>query len=617
MKSQLRLALIGLALGVLLALVLAPQTRWLVRPQLAPGLINDAQSRRQFVQAHPDDYLVQLGGQPDRPVQTQLQYARSLVSRFPESESLRANILRYATLNLHLDRPDSSGNLLSGKPDPPPSPHPDSPPPTPAQLAAFDADAAAGERLDPDNAYFPFMRSVGLFAAHRDAEGLAAVRRAGTKTTWREYSEDEVEGGWRILDGVYGHREAVAGTAISASLLLPHYQVLRAAARLVTVKAVEEEQAGQAEEGLILRRSLAHCGDLMRAEANSYIGTLVGIAITTVSRSRPGGAAPITLEPGASLSPEINKQLTQKRLDAYCDYVTRLGHPEAAQEARAQAEAADQVRQLAAEHSFDSQFKDLTRLMLSLIAGWIIVTVLALFLLLGLAAWGLSRLPWMRRRRPLPVGTTVGVWSALVFSLLGVFLVADARSWEVTGYTLLLALMLLVPLAAFSVYAWFRPAFRRPLGQAVLAGVMTLAVLVLLAGLVAWRIRGITDYLAMIQDFQEMSSSDSQWLTNALLRGWASAGIDLAFLSVVPALLALILALAARVKRVPASVGLVEGFRAWTPPLVCALAVLYGGLTLWTVRQEGAVNYGLERSVHGEGPYLADLTGKRWPGPVR
>lgn len=613
-SQQTRLTLCGLALGVLLALLLAPQTRWLVWPQLMPGLISDAQSRQRFVQAHPNDYPVQLGAQPT----DSAGYSRSLVPRFPDNPSLRANLLRYETqVIVHtLNRPDSDGNLLLGKPDPPPNARRDSPPPTPAQLAAFDADAAAGERLDPDNAYFPFMRAIGLFAAHRDAAGLAAVRRAGTKTAWREYYEDEVKGKWAIMDGVYGHREAVAGSAIAAGLLFPQYAPLRAVARLVTVQAVEAEQVGRAEDGLALRRALARCGDLMRAESKSYIGTLVGIAIAAISHSRPGGAAPIKAEPGTPTSPESNDRLAQRRLDAYCEYVTRLGHPDAAQEARAQAAAGAQARHLSFDtFAFGSRLGDFARLETALVAGWVLAANLVLLLLVGGAAWGLGRLPRIRERRPLSAGATVGVWAVLLLSLTGLFFFHDTRPEEAGGAVLTVAVFLFVPLALLSVYAVLRPAFRRPFEQAALAGSVTLAVLGALTGLAAWETHGADTLVATVSQTLSLDGSDGS--PNVQPTTQAQLLLGVAFGTALPLLLAIILGIVARVKRVPASAGLVGGFRAWTPPLACALAVLYGGLTLWTARQESAVNYGLERSLHGEGQYLAELTGKPWPGPVR
>ena len=634
MKSrQTRLSLLGLALGVLLALVITPQTRWLVRPQLALGLTDDAQRQRRFVRDHPDDYSVQLAALPPGPPSPsqdssldqsaeqsadQLRHARSLVPRFPENPSLRANLLRYAAPGLYLPRAESSSNFLSGKPDVPPHPGRDAPPTPAAQLAAFDADAAAGEKLDPDNAYFPFMRAVGLFAARRDADGLAAVTRAGTKTAWREYYADEVEGGWRILDGVDGRHEAVAGMAAWGRLLFPHYQSLRDVALLVTARAVRQEQAGRPEEGLALRRSLARCGDLMRAESKSYIGTLVGIAVTTNSQLRPGGAAPILPAPGTSSSPDINARLLQDRLDAYCNYVTRLGHPEAAREAQAQAKAAEQVRHITlaiAKYGFGSSFQDVTRLTALLVISWALVADMALLLLLGLAAVVLGRLPRMRARRPLPAGAAVGVWVALLLGAALPLLSKDTRPEEAEGLILMGAVFLFVPLALLSIYAVLRPAFRRPFGRAVLSGAVTLAALSALSLVAARGMHGADALMTAVGQMLSLSGSDGGPVTD--LPDQQRVFLETAFAMALPLLLAVALSIAARVKRVPVSAGLVGGFRVWVPPLVCLLAALYGGLTLWTVRQEDAVNYGLSRSLHGEGQYLAELSGEPWPGPVR
>ena len=598
-----------------------------MRPQLLPGLISDAQAQQRFVRDHPDDYPVQLAGPPAAPASPypaetqyagQLRYARGLVPRFPDSPSLRANLLRYATQTVRLSRPDSSGNLLSGKPDPAPDPKRDGPPPTPALLAAFDADAAAGERLDPDNAYFPFMRAVGLFAANRDAEGLAAVTRAGTRTAWREYGEDEVVGRWRVLDGVYERREAVRSMGVAAALLFPHYQVLRGAARLVTVKAVQEEQAGHRERGLALRRSVARCGDLMRAKGTSLITNFVGISITMISRLRPGGAAAIPLTSAAVSSPAGGSRLEQERLDLYCEYVTRLGRPDAAQEARAQDEDGARVRRLPfGTFLYSSRFQDFWRLTVSLVAGGVLVTLLAFLLLLGLAAWGLGRLPRLRERRPLPAGASFGAWAALVLSGSALFFFHDTPPEDAWGVVFTVGVLLFVPLSLLSLYAVRRPLFRRPFGQAVLAGLVTLAALGVLGALAAWGARGATDTLAAGQQIQELSGEEDDIGSGAFAVRMLWIFATLACLTVFPFLLAVALGIAARVKRVPVSSGLVGGFRLWVPPLVCLLAALYGGLTLWTVRQEDAVNYGLTRSLHGEGQYLAELSGEPWPGPVR
>ena len=537
------LAYAAVAVFVFVALLLAPPTRWLVRIQAFPGLLDGGPGRQGFIQSHPDDYQVQLGGQTDFQKQTPVQYARSLVPRFPDNPSLRANILRYATQEeIHLQRPEE--NLLSADLAPQstagsyPGGSRDEPPAAP-QLAAFDADAAAGERLDPDNAYFPLMRAVGLFAARRDDEGIAAVRRAGREHEWREYSEDEVEGHWRITEAVTGGREGVSRMAVAASLLFPQYQQLRAAARLVTVEAVQAEQDGRPQEGLALRLALAHCGDLMRAQSTSFIGSLVGIAISAVARSSPGGIPAVTRPPGVPA-----EQWTRERLDVYCDYVTRVGHPEAAREARAQDAAGSQVRHLNLDDSvFGSRLADLMRLSIYLAVGWVLATNVLLLLLLGGLALGLGRLSPLRDRLAPPLLISLGVAAA---------------------------------------------------------------VLLVLGGLGAWQMHGLTS-LAQTFGSTLAGSEGTQ----------APLALGLVFGVAVPLLLLVIFGIKAAVKHLPLSVGLVEGFRAAAPPLACAFALLYGGLTVWTAHQEGTVNAGLERALHGEAQALAAQEGKPWPGVVR
>ena len=530
------LAFAAAAVLLLIALLLVPATRWLVRLEAFPGLQGGGLGGQEFIQSHARDYQVQLGGQTDYRGQTSVQYARSLVPRFPDNPSLRANILRYAMQGeVHLRRPEE--NLLSSVPVPPAPPEEGHN--APADLAAFDADAAAGERLDPDNAYFPFMRAVGLFAAHRDDEGLAAIKRAGREHKWREYSEDEVEGHWRISEATFGGREGISRMATAAAVLFPHYQGLRAAARLVAVKAVSAEQDGRPQEGLALRLALARSGDLMRAQSTSLIGSLVGIAISAISRSRPGGIPAATHPPGVPA-----EQWAQERLDSYCDYVTRLGHPEAAREARAQAEAAVQVRHLTSDDLvFGSRLPDLARLGIGLAVGWVLAANLLLLLLLSCLALGLSRLSPLRDRLAPPLAVSLGV---------------------------------------------------------------ALAILLVLGGLAAWQMHGAASRAAILTS----TPSGGNSLQAPLLLG-------LVFGAAFPCLLLLTSSIKAKLRRLPQSVGLVEGFRDAAPPLACALALLYGGLTLWTVHQENAVNSGLARSLRGEGQALAAQTGKPWPGPVR
>ena len=609
-NSNFRLALSGLALGALLALFIAPQTRWLVRLQTLPPSLaggNYERQKAQFVEAHLNDYLVQLAGKTTNySTQTQVQYARSLVSRFPESASLRANILRYALAKFRVYRAEDF--LLQGNPVPAQIIDPKYPPPTPAMIAAFDADAAAGERLDPNNAYFPLLRMFGLFAAHHDTEALAALQRASTETTWREYFEDEVEGHWRINDGVYGGREAIASMAVSASVLFPHYQYLRGIARIVTYKAVLLEQTGHPEAGLTLRRQMMHCGELMRGQSTSIIGNMVGMAISGVALSRPGGSAIVYSRPNESL-----EQRAKRRLDIYCAYVTRIGHPTAAQEARAEYAAAAQVRKVTGhmgEYMFGVSTADLTRSVIALASGWLIFAAAVCLLALTLFAAALSHLQSVRERRPLPLPVSLGILGGLV---LGIALLVDYMANTPGEFRVEAVLMVGTFFAAIGAFAAM-PRFRRPVRFALCASLATLILGTGLVCLAAWQSQGAIG-LASVMGGMLSPSGDPAAGRHLSLAVQQVQEISLVLFF--PVLLAIILSISARVRRVPVSVGLIDGFRQTGAVLVPLLVVLYGVLTVFTVRQEARLNYGLERSLHGEGQYLALLTGESWPGPVR
>ncbi len=603
-----RLTLLGIAFGILLALLIAPQTRWLVRLSFValsvlPG--RDGTQRQRIVEAHPNDFQIQLAGRRADTEQTPLDYDRSLVARFPQSPSLRAAILRESTtkeVRLHRDE----DNLLEGKTPSPFRPGPNDPAPAPAQLAAFDADAAAGERLDPDNAYFPFMRAVGLFASHRDTEGMAAVERASTKHAWREYFEDPVEGGWRINDAIYGGRESLSATAIAAALLFPHYEQLRHAARVVVYKAVLDEQTGHPEEGLAKREALARCGELMQDQATAIIGNLVGNAICATSRSRPDGEVPPKFDPRLS-----NLQAAQIRLDIYCAYVTKIGHPEAAAQARADGAAWQQIHRVT-DHMdtvFGSQLSDLVHTAIAFFACLFLLPNIFCVFLLGLAAAGLSRLPQLRERRPLPAGASAGFWGAVVIeALLGAAFVDSGPASLAPD-----AALLLIPLALAGALALALRRGRRPIGVAALTAAAVLGVTGLLGLLASWLTQGGRAAASTVQQNVSISGSDSNAGATAWNNPNLQALLGLAFALAVPLLLAIVLSIVSRAKRVPVSVGLVNGFRSVMPPLVCALMLVYAGLALWTVRQEARANYGLERSLHGEGQYLAEVTGQTWP----
>jgi hypothetical protein len=150
---------------------------------------------------------------------------------------------------------------------------------------------AAGERLDPENAYFPAMAAIAHYAANQDGEARAALHRAAEKPGWREYFEVEAAGRVRRAEILHGPQNSLTESVTLASMLFPHYAGLRSMACVATVQAMHAEMAGDIDKGLALRRDVARLGEKMRDQSSSLIGGLVGIAMTNLTELRPGGAS--------------------------------------------------------------------------------------------------------------------------------------------------------------------------------------------------------------------------------------------------------------------------------------------------------------------------------------
>lgn len=345
--------LTGITLGVAIALLIWPGTRSVVRHNMQTELLQDslhwnAEIERSVAEQHPQDLQIQIayaaalpvsGQEPERSAQ-RIEHFKAVAAHFPDSPSVYANEMRYLTqgaVHLHRLEPSLFEGITPSQPIP-------TLPNEAAEIAEFDAAAAAGERLDPDNAYFPMMRAVGLYNQHRDSEAFAALQRASEKPRWEEYYMDEPEGQMRMLSEIFGERSAIERTAIYAAILFPHYAELRAMARLVTYLAVKAEQQGRMEEGLRMRLAVMRCGSLLRVQSRSAIGCLVGIAITYIGASRPGGSPYV--KPPNNQSETERHQRALARIQNYTDYLTRIGHPEEIRWASAELDVDERAQKL-------------------------------------------------------------------------------------------------------------------------------------------------------------------------------------------------------------------------------------------------------------------------------
>lgn len=621
--SSRRAWLIGLALGVPLALLLSPTTRWLVRDQVKitlgrkPLLRWDSRAAQAVAERHPQDYQIQYALAANASNAEALRRLRALEARFPDTPSLYANVLRYATLGqIRLNRADDF--RLEEAPLPrtfrPATPRPE-------DLAAFDADAAAGERLDPDNAFFPLMRAIGLFAARRDADALAAVRRAGTKTTWREYYEDDVEGRRRLRDEAFDDRSMISHVSVFAALLFPHYAPLRGVARNATYQAVLAEQGGRPEDGLAIRRALTRCGGLMRAQSRIAIGSLVGVAITQTAMERPGGApADHDMARGFSgIGPRA-----ADRLRAYQDYVRRLGHPEESRWIGAESEAGLRVQAIIAPLESAPENSISVRPIRDLFFWWfgciaVLLSALWVLLLGGATSWAARRLG--PEPAPLPADVRWALMAgAIDVAMLSAVAIASPYSFPLfvpwageqsdpfsVGVLLHLAAGPTAVALGTLLSRRQRPHVRRGLVTFLLALVVPLAAL----ALIGRQAHGPQCLIALGNEMFVLSGSPDR------LGGQSVLPVPLVCLGValaVPLPALLVLAARSRARRVPLAAGVLQGFRTAFVPIACALALLYGGLALGTLRQERRVAAGLARVIRDEGPYLAEQRGQPWPG---
>src|SRR5258708_7690826 len=237
-----------------------------------------------------------------------LDKVRPLVSRFPDNAFVLATYMRFACMGqiavrrpeealLSADKPSTYAVVNNGM--------------LPKTLADYLRAADTGEKLEPDNAYFPWLKCVALFGARRDKEALDTLHRAAGKKRFYEHIDQEVFANWRFTDAAYGDSGAVSRTAATMTTLFPHYAQLRAVTRISTYLAAEKEFNGKRVEGLQIRTDLMNLSALMRLDSNTVIGTLVGAATENIAISRPGGAPPITGKEGDEADAVSKKRRAQ------------------------------------------------------------------------------------------------------------------------------------------------------------------------------------------------------------------------------------------------------------------------------------------------------------------
>ena len=612
MKAR-NVVLAGVIASVLTGLSLHPATGWICRVQLqtavcvTPALMKNLEgagpSQKTVVAQHPQDFNLQFARAFLKGSSEQYRTAlRALVPQFPNEPSLRAAILRFDTMGavkpLHRD----DENLLSSTK---PKDAPPEKPLDPAALAAFEAEAEAGERLAPDNAYFPLMRAIGLYGAGRDAEARAALHRAAQKPLYNDYVREEAEARWALSRAAYGNPGTIAEVAQSAAILFPHYAYLRSTARIALAQAIRAEQAGNAEEGMQLRKDLRTVGGLMRRDATSIIGGLVGSAIANISAGRPGGHE---IPDWKESKGDARNALALSAYKAYCE---KIGHSDEARAFQQEWEKGDRVRKLNAKASAGGagifEMDRLAYLGALWLLGCVVLSAVFTSVLLGGLLKGLSATGRIREGKPAHPGVTAGLWFFLgngVLSLLAVatmklFPIVSGFCWGGSTVAAVYALWVLIRYA--------EPGQRRiALGVAcatvaVSGGVLALSLLPVLGGGRMW--------YGLLIGLGGSSEGESTATPVSVLR---VLGLGLG-LWLLPALVTAGLMLQSRLRRVPVTVGVVRGFPRLALPLATVLVFLFAGIVWNTAQQEAQYQSELRQMIQHEGRYNARLLGEAWP----
>ena len=88
-----------------------------------------------------------------------------------------------------------------------------------------------GERLEPNNAYFPMMRAVFSMEANRLGEMASALRTAGSKGSYNSHLRDQIQVMEQAAQSAKGYRGEMVRTALQASVMLPDFAHVKSLSR--------------------------------------------------------------------------------------------------------------------------------------------------------------------------------------------------------------------------------------------------------------------------------------------------------------------------------------------------------------------------------------------------
>jgi hypothetical protein len=578
-----RIAMTMLALSAVMTVCLLPQTGWLARLQVKMAVAPLTMSR-------------QFAGEAEKtatPPTTEQFMSESAA----HAALLRAMTESKITLKYHPDEEKNAKNAAK--------------PLTetertnalkrvnlPDNLALFDKTAAAGEKLAPKNAYFPLMRSIGLFAAGRDTDAHNAIHRAAQCPDWNEYIADYAEAKWAISEAQQGTKlPALNKVAISAAILFPHYSALRSVARIAHNQSAEQEQAGDIAGGFTLREDLLAASAKVRGESSTLIGNLVGIAMHTIATSNTNGVKLPTIKeiqkPGES-DQDVQKRrqaMSVAQWEAWCRHNNRTDLVSAAAE--------DAVFQQGImglmDAASDKNPMDMTMLikeMLYLACGIGLIGLSLWLTILGGVFHGLSLTPRVREGKRIHPSVKWGAWTGLSTMILGPVLLA------LTTYPEAQMTMSGFVVCCLSAGMWQAVRLREPQTTVWTA--------------LLWTLASMFAFCALLLPLGAFIALPIVMIAGAVPNTPQLIPIAIAIFALIP--LGTLGYAIWRGKRagVPASAGVARYFPRVALPVLATLLILWSAVQFPLSCFEDNLQSGLHTHIQHEGRFLAELSGRVW-----
>lgn len=615
----------GFTLAVVAVLLLLPATSWLARLQLLPFTLPGAthllfstdkswqnqyeKQAAQVVAKSGKDFTLQYAyafgnGFEEKDAKESLRRQEKLNEDFPQNPVVITAILKSMTRQaVKMQREEE--NLLSAPDKRTAKPYTKEEQSDPAELAKFIALAEAGEKLEPQNAYFTVLTAWGYFAAKQDDKAVAAWIRAGEKTEWNDHTTEEIIAKWKLQRTVNGDSEtgAIARMGSIAAILFPQYAGMRASARMATVIALQAELRGDKETGFTIRRASRQIGQNMQERSKTYIGNLVGCAIASLAMSRAGGDYSENPYHGDGASEKWLKERPQR----YARYLRSIGHPEEATAFVSATEESNSLKTLFTRTS-PKTYWGFEAKTYQLFGTWCANFLLIAGVLFSLVFAGIFKLvykfsPRLQKGETLQKsakwGLTVGLMlpfiaGAITLSAIGLWLEPDQA--VMIGFV--------VGIMGVAVPPFLLRFSRREFGHGLLVMFATwgsLFALIAVGMACTLFAQGMTTALGLLTSG---SSEDGAPDVMKIIAPWAIGAMVLS----VPLGLLLLFGVFSKILKVPFAAGVTRGMRAMAVPLACVLTLLWSGALLFTLRHERVAITEMEQmATMGEMQYLKQI----------